>query len=194
MAKIIGLTGGIGSGKTSLANYIKTLGIPVYNSDERAREISNSPKIIEAVKAEFGNHLIKNGLLDRGRLAEIVFNDSDKLSKLNKIIHPTVLKDFKDWVQKHSNSPILIKEAAILFESGSYKDCDFIITVVAPTEEKIKRVIARDKIKKEEVLKRMKNQWTDEQRIENSDYVIENLNITKAEEEISKILKILMNS
>lgn len=194
MAKIIGLTGGIGSGKTTIANYIKTLGIPVYNSDDKAREISERPEIIEAIKTEFGYEILNNDKIDRKKLTEIVFNNPEKLNKLNGIIHPAVLADFTNWVQKHTVCPIVIKEAAILFESGSYKDCDFVITVIAPKDVRIERVIARDTITEEQVLRTMKNQWTDEQRMARSDYVIDNLNITEVKEEISKILKILINS
>lgn len=193
MTKIIGLTGGIGSGKTMVAEYIKSLGIPVYIADDEARELMTSDKIIKEISSTFGNDVLDNGILNRNKLAQIVFNNPEKLQKLNNIVHPKVKKHFETWVKKHKNSPFIVKEAAILFESGSYKYCDAVITVTAPLETRLQRVIDRDKTDREAVLKRMQNQWTDEQRIAKSDYVIHNLSIDTTKKQINEILKSLKN-
>ena len=189
MTKIIGLTGGIGSGKTTIANYFKELGIPVYIADDEARKISESPEIVQAIKDVFGNEVFNNEKLDRVKVAEIVFSNQAKLKQLNEIIHPAVKKHFENWILEHSNFPFVLKEAAILFESGAYKDCDIVISVIAPLETRIQRVIQRDEVTRDNVLKRIMNQWTDEERIRKSQYVIENVDVVEAKEEVKKILK-----
>ncbi|MNQ00447.1 Dephospho-CoA kinase [compost metagenome] len=191
MTKIIGLTGGIGSGKTTIANYFSSLGIPVYIADDEAKKITQTSEVIDSIKKTFGEAIFDNGLLNRQKLAEIVFNDPEKLKQLNAIIHPAVKKHFDKWILDHKAYPFVIYEAAILFESGNYKNCDIIITVTAPLETRIQRVIERDKTTREHVLKRMEAQWNDEQRISKSDFVIENTTIETAKLEVEKILKIL---
>lgn len=191
MTKIVGLTGGIGSGKTTIANYFKAAGIPVYIADDEARKIMESPEIIAEIKEVFGSAIFENDILNRKKLAEIVFDKPEKLEKLNAIIHPVVKKHFSEWVLNHKKAAFVIYEAAILFESGSYKNCDYIITVTAPIESRIKRVIQRDKTTRENVLKRMEMQWKDEQRASKSDYVIENINPELAKLKVDNILKIL---
>ena len=191
MMKIIGLTGGIGSGKTTVANHFIGAGIPVYIADDEARKIMQSPEILREIEKIFGSVIFKNEVLNRQKLAEIVFSNSDKLKQLNAIIHPAVKKHFGNWILNYKNSPFVIYETAILFESGSYKDCDKIITVTAPLETRIERVIQRDKTSRENVLKRIKMQWTDDQRLDKSDFVIENINPEITKSEVGKILKIL---
>ena len=191
MTKIIGLTGGIGSGKTTIANYFMESGIPVYIADDEARKIMESDEIIEEIKRTFGTAIFEIGVLNREKLAQIVFSDSEKLKLLNSIIHPAVQKHFRHWILDHKNSPFIIYEAAILFESGSYKNCDKIITVTAPVETRIERVIQRDNSSREQVLKRINAQWNDDQRIAKSDFVIENDAPEIAKTEVDKILKIL---
>ncbi|MFV8376087.1 dephospho-CoA kinase [Flavobacterium sp. LB1P62] len=191
MTKIIGLTGGIGSGKTTIATIFQSFGIPVYIADDEARKIMQSSEIIDAIKKGFGNSIFENDVLSREKLAKIVFNDPEKLEELNKIVHPAVKSDFDQWLLQHAAAPYIIYEAAILFESGSYKKCDLIITVKAPVELRVQRVIKRDKTTEELVLKRINAQWTDEQRISKSDFVIENTSIETAKLEVVKILKIL---
>lgn len=191
MTKIIGLTGGIGSGKTTVANYFLSSGVPVYIADDEARKIMQVPNIIEEIKNTFGNSIFENEILNREKLSNIVFNDPEKLKLLNAIVHPAVKKHFMDWVFKHKDNPFIIYEAAILFESGSYKDCDLIITVTAPMESKIQRVFIRDKTTRENVLKRMDMQWNDEQRILKSDFIIKNILPEATKIEVDKILKIL---
>lgn len=194
MTKIIGLTGGIGSGKTTIANHFMAAGIPVYIADDEARILMQSAAIIDEIQKTFGSAIFENGILNRQKLAEIVFNNPEKLKLLNGIIHPAVKKHFDDWVIKHKKSPFVIYEAAILFESGNYKNCDKIITVTAPLELRINRVIQRDQTTRENVLKRINMQWDDNQRIVNSDFVIENIEAEMTKTEVGKILKILKNS
>jgi len=191
MTKIIGLTGGIGSGKTTIANHFRAAGIPVYIADDEARELMLTPEIIEEIKKTFGVSIFENGELNREKLSQIVFSIPEKLKLLNGIIHPAVKKHFSNWVLKHSDYPFIIYEAAILFESGSYKNCHSIITVVAPLETRIERVIQRDKTSRENTLKRINAQWSDEQRVSKSDYVIENINSENTKQQVDKILKIL---
>jgi dephospho-CoA kinase len=193
MPKIIGLTGGIGSGKTTISSYFATFGIPVYIADNEAKKITNEPEIIFKIKEIFGSEIFENNILDRKKLAAIVFDDKSKLEQLNKIIHPAVQKHFENWLENHSESKFIIKESAILFETGGYKKCDYIITVVVPLEERIKRIMLRDKCSKDDVNKRIQNQWSDEQKSEKSDFVIQNSNLKIAKSQVDKILKILSN-
>ena len=191
MTKIIGLTGGIGSGKTTVANYFKSCGVPIYIADDEARKIMESATIIEAIKDSFGTDVFENEILNREKLAKIVFNNPERLEKLNSIVHPAVKKHFEQWLLQNQAAPYVIYEAAILFESGRYKDCDIIITVTAPIESRIELVIKRDKTTRELVLKRINAQWTDEKRISKSDFIIENISVETTKLEIDRILKIL---
>jgi dephospho-CoA kinase len=191
MTKIIGLTGGIGSGKTTIANEFLALGIPVYIADDEARKLMQSTKVIDSIRSVFGDAIFENDILNREKLAGIVFSDSEKLEKLNVIVHPAVKKHFDEWLLNHKDAPFVIYEAAILFESGGYKKCDLIISVVAPLETRIQRVMDRDKTTREQVLKRINMQWNDEKRISKSDFVIKNTNMEETKAEIVKILKIL---
>ena len=193
MTKIIGLTGGIGSGKTLVANYIQSLGFPVYIADNEANKIMNDQNVVQQIGIAFGNEVLKNNSVNREKLSKIVFNNPDKLQSLNAIIHPLVKKHFDNWLNIYNDFPLVFKEAAILFESGSYKYCDKIITVIAPLETRIQRVLERDKTSKDSILKRIKNQWTDEQKIAKSDFVIHNISIKETYNQTDQILKILQN-
>ncbi|TDW51999.1 dephospho-CoA kinase [Flavobacterium sp. 270] len=191
MTKIIGLTGGIGSGKTTIADYFKELGVPVYIADDGAKRVMQSESIIKELKKAFGESLFDDNILNRAKMAEIVFNDADKLAKLNSLVHPAVIDDFKKWVSEKKEYEYVMYETAILFESGRYKECDVIITVTAPEEVRIERVLKRDNTTREQVLSRMNMQWNDEKRISLSNFVINNDNLKIAKEEVVKILKIL---
>lgn len=172
--KIIGITGGIGSGKTTAAKYFEALGFPLYNSDQRARMIqNNNPEVIQAIKNVFGDESYTSEGMNRPYIASKTFKDKELLQQLNAIVHPAVFKDFKDWIEQQ-NTDFVIKEAAILIESGSYKDCDLIISVIADQEIRITRTIERDGLTREQVEARMKNQLSDEERKEYSDYIIDN--------------------
>ena len=189
MTKIIGLTGGIGSGKTIVARHIESLGIPVYIADDEAKKVLELTEIKVKLEQIFGKEVFESGKLNTKKLAEIVFNNSIILEQLNQIIHPLVKQDFQNWLKQHSEFSFVVKEAAILFESGSYKDCDAIISITAPLDIRIQRVIARDKSNLESVMNRIKNQWTDEMRVAKSDYVVENVDIEKTMLKVEEILK-----
>lgn len=172
--KIIGITGGIGSGKSTVARLIESYGFPVYNSDIRAKEITNSSPIIKNQLVKwYGEDIYKNNKLNKQKLAQIIFNDKTELEKVNHLIHPEVFKDFEEWKNQQTTN-FVFKEAAILFESGSYKDCDAVLTISAPLDLRIKRASERDDISISDIEKRAKKQWSDEQREKKSDFVIKN--------------------
>lgn len=189
MTKIIGLTGGIGSGKSTVASFFKELGVPVYIADDEAKKLMEDPEIVSKVQSVFDENVIENNALNRKKIAELVFSAPEKLKKLNSVIHPEVKKHFLSWVKLNNNHPFVIKEAAILFESGTYKDCDKIIVVTAPEAVRIQRVMSRDKVSEDQVLERIKNQWTDEKKIQLSDYVIQNTDFESTKRNVVKILK-----
>ncbi|QYS85880.1 dephospho-CoA kinase [Flavobacterium oreochromis] len=193
MAKVIGLTGGIGSGKTTIAHLFRDNGVPVYIADEEARNIMELPETIEQVANLFGEEVLLGGKIDRKQLSQIVFNDPSKLKKLNNLIHPLVAKHFDEWLQNYNSFPFVVKESAILFESGSYKNCDKIILVTASQETRIKRVMKRDQLTKEAVLERIKNQLSDGEKLIKSDFVIKNENLEETNKKFSDILKFLSN-
>lgn len=194
MIATVGLTGGIGSGKTTIANlFALHFSIPIYIADTKAKKlVANNKQLQQEIVTLLGEEAFVEGRYNTSFVAQEVFSNKEKLDKLNAIIHPYVQQDFLQWKQSQQ-APYVIKEAAILFESGSYRDCDFIIMVTAPLEERIKRVMLRDKIDRETVEKRIKNQWNDEKKIELSTFVIENREIDKNLDKIeiihSKIVK-----
>lgn len=192
--KIIGLTGGIGSGKTTIATYIQSKGIPVYISDTEAKKVMEQPEIIAKINETFNEDITTNNVLDRQKLASIVFGNPEKLKQLNAIVHPAVKIHFDNWLKRNQNLPIIVKEAAILFESGSYKDCDAIISVITPLETRIERVILRDNTTRDKVLQRINNQITDEERISKSDYIIKNESLDEAKKQTDQILNLLENN
>jgi dephospho-CoA kinase len=174
--KNIGLTGGIGSGKSYIAKVFEALDIPVFYADNEAKKILNEPQIIINVSEVLQTNIIDpaTGLANRKKIASIVFNDPEKLKLLNQIIHPAVEQNFIIWCANHAQKKYVIKEAAILFESGSYKKLDGVICVVSPLELRLKRLAVRDNESEAEILKRINNQWSDEQRIALSNWVINN--------------------
>jgi dephospho-CoA kinase len=175
--KIIGLTGGIGSGKTTVATMFSELGVPVYIADLEARALTNRSKIIRRKIIELlGSNSYNGETLNRPFVANIVFKDSKKLAALNKIIHPRVARHFKKWVSKQQGI-YCIKEAAILFENDGYKQCDSTILITAPKELRLERVLQRDKITSEAILDRMNIQWSDEKKSKLASYVIENIDL-----------------
>lgn len=170
----IGITGGIGSGKSTVSKILQTMGYPVFNSDDQAKKILfQSKNLHEKLKENFGEEIIVNGIPDKVSLAKIVFSSKEKLNILNELIHPLVRTSFEEWVLKQK-SKIIFKEAAILIESGAYKDCDKVIVVKSPEELRIKRVMKRDSITQEEVIIRMKNQLSSNELIKFADFVVEN--------------------
>jgi dephospho-CoA kinase len=191
MTKIIGLTGGIGSGKTTVANEFSSLGIPVYITDLEAKKLMQSDSVLKQIKEEFGSTVFDKDVLLRDKLSEIVFSNDKRLAKLNSIVHPAVKQHFREWLLEHQNNPFVIYESAILFESGSYKECDYVVNVVAPLEIRIQRVMERDKTTREKVLERVKNQWNDEEKSSKSDFIVKNTSMEAIKLEIVKILNFL---
>ena len=170
----VGITGGIGSGKSIICEIFKQLKVPVYNADSEAKNLINTDKEVQKrIIEEFGTSVFPGNELNRNKLAEIVFNDPSALTKLNNIVHPAVHLHFQKWLMQQTH-PYILKEAAILFESGTYKNMDYIVTVYAPEKLRIERVMKRDSVAAKEVEKRMKHQISEEEKIKRSDFVIYN--------------------
>lgn len=190
--KVIGLTGGMGSGKTTVANFFKELGIPVYIADEEAKSLMNtSAEVKSRIIGLLGEKAYPDGILDRKFVAAQVFNSAEKLEKLNSIVHPAVATDFENW-KNSQNSLYVIYEAAILFEKGGDKKCDAVILVTAPYEERIKRIKSRDKSSEEDIQARMKHQWSDSKKRKLADFEIKNLNLQKTREQVRKLHEIIL--
>ncbi|WP_435578002.1 dephospho-CoA kinase [Gilvibacter sp.] len=181
----VGLTGGIGSGKTTVARFFEALGIPIYFADDRAKALMvEDQELIANIKALLGDQAYtEDGRLNRAYIASQVFNDAELLEALNALVHPAVGKDFKQWAQAQQ-SPYVIKEAAILFENGSYTRSDANILVTAPESIRLKRVMSRDGASEEAVRARMQHQWPDEQKIPLADYVIENIDLEATRKQV----------
>jgi dephospho-CoA kinase len=170
----IGLTGGIGSGKSTVAKIFEVLGIPVYYADDEAKRLMNEdPGLIEEIIRHFGEKAYNSSGLDRSYLAKIVFNDAGKLRLLNSLTHPRTISHAESWISAQS-SPYIIKEAALLFESGAYKQLDKIIGVSAPLELRISRVMERDGSTREDVLKRISRQMNEDEKLSRCDFIINN--------------------
>ena len=193
MTKIVGLTGGIGSGKTTVAKKIEKLGVPIYIADLEAKAITDKKSTLKLIAEEFGPSIIEDGKLNRAAMAKIVFSNPEKLDLLNKIIHPLVAQHFKEWLIQHEKVIFVIKETAILFETNSHLGCDYVITVSAPVDLRVSRVKNRDNSSDEEINNRIKNQWTDDKRIALSDFVIKNINLESTSQQVSKIYKEIVN-
>ena len=171
----VGVTGGIGGGKSTVCRLFKLLGIPIFNADDIAKSIMQvDAELIDQIKGLFGIQIYKEGILDRALLGQIVFNDKNKLQKLNDLVHPAVENAFKKWLNLHLQSKYIIKEAAITFEINAQDKMDKMILVTADEEIRIKRVIKRNGITAEEVKSRMKNQWTDLKKMPLSHFIIIN--------------------
>lgn len=172
----IGITGNMGGGKTTVSKVFEILGVPVFYADDAAKKVMiEDPTLMDSLKAAFGSEAyFDDGSLNRKHIAGIVFNDEAQLSKLNSLIHPAVFRAFDSWVAQIKNAPYVMKEAALLFESSSYKMCDHSIMVTAPLELRIKRVMQRDGLTKAEVESRNARQFSEEKKIKLADYVIHN--------------------
>jgi dephospho-CoA kinase len=189
---VIGLTGGIGSGKTTIGKWFESKGIPVYIADKEAKALMNRSKVIKRkLIALFGESAYINGKLNRDYIASKIFNDKSLLTKMNAIVHPKVASHFKHWLKKQ-DAPYVVKEAAIIFENNLEHQYDYIITVVADKELRIKRVINRDKVTKSKVESIMDNQLSDKEKIEKSNFVIENNNLEDAKKQAQKIHEFLV--
>ena len=190
---IVGLTGGIGSGKTTVANlFAEFNNVAVYNADIEAKKIMNSSLIIKSkIINEFGEESYKNNKLNRPFIAAIVFKNKDKLKALNSIVHPEVKKHFQQFIHQHKNKDYILYENAILFESKSNLICDIIISVYAPLHVRIERTTLRDGSSKKEVEDRIKNQWLEDKKLLQSNYIIYNFNRENTQSQIIKIHNIL---
>ncbi len=188
---VVGLTGGIGSGKTTVANFFKALGVPIYIADDAAKNLmESSSKIRKEIIELLGKEAYTETLPNRKWIAKQVFANEALLNKLNKIIHPRVKTHFKNWAEKQQANYVLY-EAAILFEKGGYKDTDYNILVVAPKEERIKRLQKRDNSSKEDIEARMQNQWDDQKKIKLADFIIENIHKADTKTQVTQLHKTL---
>jgi dephospho-CoA kinase len=184
----VGVTGGIGSGKSYICRILESIGYPVFYSDQEAKLIIlNDIEVKAKIIAEFGEEAYLNGAYNKVYIASIVFNDSEKLKILNQIVHPAVRKAFNSWAKKQ-NTPIVFNEAALLFENGSWKDFDKVILVHADIETRIKRLIQRDGSSEEDINRRIKSQWTDEKKMNLADFCINNSENQLLQPQIDKIL------
>lgn len=171
----VGVTGGIGSGKTTVCKIFETLGIPIYYADVRGKELMQTdPELIKKITELFGKQAYTNGELNRKFISSQVFQSKPLLEKLNALVHPAVAMDAEKWADQYQSESYIIKEAALLFENGSYKQLDKIITVYASQELRIKRVRERDNVSYDEVVARIKNQIPDDEKVKKSDFVIYN--------------------
>ena len=191
----VGLTGGIGAGKTLVSKMFSVLGVPVYNSDQKAKWLmTHSESVKKQIKETFGEiAYLWDGHLNRDYLASIVFNHPDKLNILNSIVHPVLWQDAMKWSQSHADKPYTIHEAAILFETGGYKLMDYNLMIFAPVEERIRRTMDRDKIDRQSVIARMDKQMPEEKKLELVDYTIYNDNTKSLIHQVVKIHNELLN-
>ncbi|MEC4113883.1 dephospho-CoA kinase [Myroides pelagicus] len=173
--KIVGLTGGIGSGKTTVAKMFAEQGVPIYIADERAREVMDRSDIVKRVSELFEESVVVEGKLDRKKIRTLVFADKERLEGLNQIVHPEVKADFERFKQQHAEAGFVIKESAILFEQGLDKECDYTILVTAPEQIRIDRVKHRDNVSEYNIRQIINNQWNDMRKKPLSDYIIENI-------------------
>jgi dephospho-CoA kinase len=171
----VGITGGIGSGKSIVCQIFDILGVPIYHADERAKYLVNTSPIIRTeIISVFGTNSYSAEGYNRKYIADIVFNNADQLNRLNKIIHPRVALDFEKWFKEHNGAKYILKEAAVLFESGAYKTMDRIIVVDAPIELRINRLKERDPVSEKEIRNRMNSQWTADKIKSMADWIITN--------------------
>ncbi|WP_224482637.1 dephospho-CoA kinase [Robertkochia aurantiaca] len=191
--KTVGLTGGIGSGKSTVARMFEELGVPVYIADTAGKRLmAKSSDIRKKVIDLLGAEAYEGELPDRKHIASKVFEDRDLLRSLNAIIHPAVAKDFSRW-KSEQDAPYVIKEAAILFETGGDKNCDYVITVTTPENIRIERVRKRDNVASEDVKARMQHQWDEDEKVKRADFVIENTEIDQTSLFVENIHEILLN-
>lgn len=191
----VGITGNIGSGKTTVSKIFEVLGVPVFYADDEAKDVMvKDAELIAGIKQAFSEQsYFEDGSLNRKHISSIVFNNDDELKKLNALVHPAVFRAFDSWVLQFKDAPYVLKEAALLFESSSYKMCDKTIVVTAPLEIRIARVMQRDHLSKEEILSREAKQFTEEKKIELADFVIKNDNSELVIPQVLKLHELFFN-
>ena len=191
----IGLTGGIGTGKSTVAKLFLNKNIPVYDSDARAKSLMSSDKILKKALSEaFGEQVFNGTELNRAYLADIAFSSFEELKKLNGIVHPFVARDFEIWL-KQQKAKFIIKEAAILFESGAYKNVDKVVLVSCPLSIRVQRVALRDSLSKEEIMKRVNNQMMQSEKAALSDYIIDNkYSIESLQKQVDEVYSSILSS
>lgn len=173
--KRIGITGGIGSGKSIICKVFELLGVPVFYADDEAKKLYHHNEVKANLVDKYGKEIYTTeGKLNREKLAQIIFSKPEELKYINSLIHPLVAVVYNQWCEKYKHLPYTLKEAAILFESGAYKEIDRVITVSAPKEIRIKRIMKRDNLTRAQIEERMNNQWTEEERLAKADFVIYN--------------------
>lgn len=190
--KNIGLTGGIGSGKSTVSRILINHGIPVYNSDYKAKLLMDSSiELKEMIINHFGKNSYLNNRLNKNYISNIIFNDHLELHKINSMVHPFVFNDFNKW-KKNLISKYVIFESAIIFETGSYKQNDFNILVITDIKERIKRVVKRDGVNEKDVRIRINNQWSDDKKIPLSDYIFNNnISLNENKKNVIKMIKVI---
>lgn len=189
---VVGITGGIGSGKTTISNYLKSFGIPLYVADKEAKALMNRSKVIKQKLIQlFGDKAYVDGKLNRPFLAKMIFKDKSLLNQMNAIVHPKVASHFKRWLKKQ-DAPYILKEAAIIFENNLQSNYDYIITVVANENLRIERILDREDTTREKIKAVINNQWTDSHKKKLSDFVISNNDLDQAKKQALQIHKKLL--
>jgi len=191
----VGITGGMGSGKSTVCNILKNLGVPVFSSDDVGKMLLNNDDYLKSqIKKKFDSDMYtSSGTIDRERMARLVFNNPDELKKLNELVHPRVKAEFDSWCKKNEKKPYVVKEAAILFETDHHKELDKMVTVFCPKEERIRRIIKRDEVTKESVEKRMLHQYSDAERNALADFIIMNDGNEELLPQVKELHELLLN-
>lgn len=191
----IGITGGIGSGKSTVCNILKNLGVPVFSSDDAGKFLLNNDDYLKTqIKKIFDEDMYTStGRLDRERMAKLVFNNPDELQKLNELVHPKVKAEFDSWCKKNDKRPYVVKEAAILFETGLYREFNKMVTVFCSKEERIRRIMKRDNTTKGQIEKRMIQQITDDERNKLADYILINDGVEDLLPQVMELHELLLN-
>ena len=191
---IVGLTGGIGSGKSTVADFFKALGVPVYNSDQEAKRLMGTSKTLKKAIVELlGENAYIGQKLNKKHISSMIFNDKSLLEKMNSLVHPAVRTHFLGWTKKQ-NTPYVIQESALIFENSKTGHYDTTILVIAPKDLRIQRVMDRDGTSRQAVLERMENQLNDDEKIPLADFVLENIEVHKTKYLVEELHKVLLNN
>lgn len=190
----VGITGGIGSGKTFVSKIFESLGVPVYYSDDRAKWLMQHDSVLKSkLIALLGENSYKGDTLDRSYIAEKIFSNPTLLKQLNELVHPCVREDFNVFCAQQSDAPYVLNEAALLIESGSYKQLDLLIVVTCPLEKRIERVMARDNASRAQVLERIKNQLPEEEKMALANFIIENNSDVSPEKQVNEVHRLILS-